>query len=194
MSALTPIQAVRSLVAYGLRTELIEKDDAVFTANMLFDVLGIEPDSEFTPFGGKDLPLEDILAALLDDAVARGHIEDGIASRDLFDTKLMGCLTPRPSEVVRTFKALYQESPKQATDYFYKVSRDSDYIRTYRIKKDRKWVTKTRYGELDITINLSKPEQLRSRRSRMHIRAACSARKMSATPAVSTTPHARRSA
>ena len=170
MSALTPIQAVRSLVAYGLRTELIEKDDAVFTANMLFDVLGIEPDAEFTPFGGEDLPLEDILAALLDDAVARGHIEDGIASRDLFDTKLMGCLTPRPSEVVRTFKALYQESPKQATDYFYKVSRDSDYIRTYRIKKDRKWVTK------------------------MHIRAACSARKMSATPAVSTTPHARRSA
>jgi UDPglucose--hexose-1-phosphate uridylyltransferase len=60
---------------------------------------------------------------------------------------------------VRTFKALYQESPKQATDYFYKVSRDSDYIRTYRIKKDRKWVTKTRYGELDITINLSKPEK-----------------------------------
>ena len=88
MSALTPIQAVRSLVAYGLRTELIEKDDAVFTANMLFDVLGIEPDAEFTPFGGEDLPLEDILAALLDDAVARGHIEDGIASRDLFDTKL----------------------------------------------------------------------------------------------------------
>ena len=159
MSALTPIQAVRSLVAYGLRTELIEKDDAVFTANMLFDVLGIEPDAEFTPFGGEDLPLEDILAALLDDAVARGHIEDGIASRVLFDTKLMGCLTPRPSEVVRTFKALYQESPKQATDYFYKVSRDSDYIRTYRIKKDRKWVTKTRYGELDITINLSKPEK-----------------------------------
>ena len=159
MSALTPIQAVRSLVAYGLRTELIEKDDAVFTANMLFDVLGIEPDSEFTPFGGEDLPLEDILAAMLDNAVARGHIEDGIASRDLFDTKLMGCLTPRPSEVVRTFKALYQESPKQATDYFYKVSRDSDYIRTYRIKKDRKWVTKTRYGELDITINLSKPEK-----------------------------------
>ena len=75
---------------------------------------------------------------------------------------------------MRTFKALYQESPKQATDYFYKVSRDSDYIRTYRIKKDRKWVTKTRYGELDITINLSKPE--------------------TATPAVSTTPHARRSA
>ena len=142
MSALTPIQAVRSLVAYGLRTELIEKDDAVFTANMLFDVLGIEPDSEFTPFGGEDLPLEDILAALLDDAVARGHIEDGIASRDLFDTKLMGCLTPRPSEVVRTFKALYQESPKQATDYFYKVSRDSDYIRTYRIKKDAAALTK----------------------------------------------------
>ena len=82
-------------------------------------------------------------------------IEDGIASRDLFDTRLMGCLTPRPSDVIRTFHEKYEKSPKEATDYFYKLACDSDYIRTYRIRKDRKWVTKTRYGELDITINLS---------------------------------------
>ena len=103
--------------------------------------------------------LEDILKYLLDDAVARGVTEDGTASRDLFDTRLMGCLTPRPSEVIRQFNELYKDSPQKATDYFYALSRDSDYIRTYRVKKDLKWITKTKYGDLDITVNLSKPEK-----------------------------------
>ncbi len=103
--------------------------------------------------------LEEILHFLISDAVARGVIEDGIASADLFDTRLMGCLTPRPSEVIRVFKEKYEKSPEEATNYFYKLSRDSDYIRTYRVAKDRRWVTKTKYGDLDITINLSKPEK-----------------------------------
>ena len=152
---------VAALTAYALAKNLIDKEDAVFCANALFDVMKAEPESSFDAFSIKpeDQPLEPILKFLLDDAAARGVIEDGIASRDLFDTRLMGCVTPRPSEVIRTFRALYGESPKKATDYFYQLSRDSDYIRTYRVAKDRKWVTKTKYGNLDITINLSKPEK-----------------------------------
>ena len=91
--------------------------------------------------------------------MARGVIDNGIASRDLLDTRLMGVLTPRPSHVVRGFKRRYEESPEKATDYLYRLALDSDYIRTYRIARDRKWVTPTRYGDLDITINLSKPEK-----------------------------------
>ena len=151
--------AVRALVAYGIRTELIVPEEAVYAANSVLDVLGIEPESEFTPWGGSEMELEDILKVLLDDAVARGRIEDGIASRDLFDTRIMGCLTPRPGEFLRHFRSLYEKDKVEATDYFYKLSCDSDYIRRYRIRRDRKWVAPTRYGDLDITINLSKPEK-----------------------------------
>ncbi len=159
----TTEQAVLALTAYGLDRGLIEAEDRFYAANLLMDKMQLQPTSGF---GQGELPkaeelpeLSEILAFLLDDAVSRGVIEDGIASRDLFDTSLMGCLTPRPSEFIHTFRAKYRESPKQATDYFYKLACDSDYIRTYRIRRDRKWVTKTRYGELDITINLSKPEK-----------------------------------
>lgn len=100
-----------------------------------------------------------ILQVLLDDAAARGIIDSGVASRDLFDTRIMGCITPRPSEVVRVMAARYSRSPRLATDYFYRLSQDVDYIRRYRIVKDRKWIAPTRYGDLDITINLSKPEK-----------------------------------
>lgn len=155
--------AVEALVAYGIANDLIAQEDRYYTENLLMDAMKFEPSAEF---GQGSLPkeeelpaLEDILGYLLDDATKRSVIEDGIASRDLFDTRLMGCLTPRPSDVIRTFHEKYEKSPKEATDYFYKLACDSDYIRTYRIRKDRKWVTKTRYGELDITINLSKPEK-----------------------------------
>ena len=155
--------AVEALVAYGIAKDLIAQEDRYYTENLLMDAMKLEPSAEF---GQGSLPkeeelpaLEDILGYLLDDATKRSVIEDGIASRDLFDTRLMGCLTPRPSDVIRTFHEKYEKSPKEATDYFYKLACDSDYIRTYRIRKDRKWVTKTRYGELDITINLSKPEK-----------------------------------
>ncbi len=154
---------IRALVAYGLNTQLIEKDDAVYAANLLLDAAKAQVSSDFTVrdlTGEEEIPaLEEILHFLISDAVARGVIEDGIASADLFDTRLMGCLTPRPSEVIRVFKEKYEKSPEEATNYFYKLSRDSDYIRTYRVAKDRRWVTKTKYGDLDITINLSKPEK-----------------------------------
>ena len=104
-------------------------------------------------------PLEDILKDILDWAVENGRIEEGTTSRDLFDTELMGRLTPRPSQVIREFQARYEESPETATDWYYKFSQDTDYIRRYRIAKDVKWVAPTPYGDLDITINLSKPEK-----------------------------------
>ena len=103
--------------------------------------------------------LASILKVLLDDAAARGIIDSGVASRDLFDTRIMGCITPRPSEVVRVMASRYSKSPRLATDYFYRLCQDVDYIRRYRIVKDRKWIAPTRYGDLDITINLSKPEK-----------------------------------
>ena len=155
-------EGVRSLCAYGIRTHLIAPDDAMWAANTLFAILRWEPDSNFSVSDIEEeraYDLEVILKYLLDDAVNRGVIEDGTASRDLFDTRLMGVLTPKPSEVIRTYHELYDESPKKATDYFYRLSCDSDYIRTYRVKKDKKWVTHTKYGDLDITINLSKPEK-----------------------------------
>ena len=155
------------LVAYALRRGLIAEDDITFAVNQLFDALHYEPDGLFVPVeevrravrASERPDLEKILAGLLDDAVARGVIDGGIASRDLLDTRLMGVLTPRPSHVVRGFWRRYEESPEKATDYLYRIARDSDYIRTYRIARDRKWVTPTRYGNLDITINLSKPEK-----------------------------------
>ncbi|MDO4619071.1 MAG: UDP-glucose--hexose-1-phosphate uridylyltransferase [Lachnospiraceae bacterium] len=156
---MTAEQAVKALISYGIRTGLIEKADSHWAANSIYHLIGIEPESDFDPAGGEEAELEDILAVLLDDAAARGRIDSGIASRDLFDTEIMGCLTPRPSEVQRTFNRLYEESPEKATDYFYKLSGDSDYIRRYRIRKDIKWTAKTAYGDLDITINLSKPEK-----------------------------------
>ena len=100
-----------------------------------------------------------MLKDLLDEAVRRGIIEDSIGYRDLFDTKLMNCLVPRPAQIQSEFWEKYETSPETATDYYYKLSQDSDYIRRYRIKRDRKWTVDTKYGTLDITINLSKPEK-----------------------------------
>ena len=157
---ITVTEAVKALIAYGIRTDLIKESDAFYAANAVFDILGVEPEGSFMPEDGPVMKLEDILAILLDDAVARGRIEDGIASRDLFDTRIMGALTPRPSVVIRRFNKLYKnQGPRAATDYFYALSRNADYIRTYRVKKDLKWVAPTKYGDLDITINLSKPEK-----------------------------------
>ena len=160
-------RGVAQLVAYALDRGLIGRDDVTYAANLMLDALSYEPEGSYVPRGavgevvtsGELPPLEEILVGLLDDAVARGVCDPGIASRDLLDTRLMGCVTPRPSEVTRAFRERYEESPKSATDYFYQLALDSDYIRSYRIARDRKWVTSTRYGDLDITINLSKPEK-----------------------------------
>lgn len=151
--------SIRKLVCYGLETGLISAEDRIYAANSLCAVLGIDdydPPEEIY----RNLELEPILKSLLDYAVEKGIIEDSIVYRDLFDTKLMNCLMPRPSEVIEKFRSIYRErSPEAATDYYYKLSRDSDYIRRYRIAKDMKWTAATEYGTLDITINLSKPEK-----------------------------------
>ncbi|MEE0896223.1 MAG: galactose-1-phosphate uridylyltransferase, partial [Acutalibacteraceae bacterium] len=151
-------KSVKKLVCYGLEKELFTERDRIFVTNRLLEILNI--DSFDCEENFDNVNLEETLKELLDFAVEQKLIENDITSRDLFDTKLMSALMPRPSEVTEKFYKLYNEkSPKDATDYFYKLSCDSDYIRRYRIEKDVKWVSPTEYGDLDITINLSKPEK-----------------------------------
>lgn len=157
-------QALVALVDYACDHSLIAKTDRTYAANLMIDCLGLEPSGSFCPREralavGAVPPLEQILAVMLDDAATRGVIDGGIASRDLLDTRLMGCITPRPSDVIEGFWKRYERGPKEATDYFYRLALDSDYIRSYRIARDRTWKTRTVYGDLDITINLSKPEK-----------------------------------
>lgn len=152
-------KAIKGLVQYGLNTGLITEVDAIYARNQILDVMGMdeyqEPEGE-----GFEGGLEEILKVLMDHAHETGVLkDDSVVYRDLFDTKLMNCLMPRPSEVEREFWELYKVSPEKATDWYYKLSQDSDYIRRYRIVKDMKWTTDTRYGTLDITVNLSKPEK-----------------------------------
>ncbi|MGN0494370.1 MAG: galactose-1-phosphate uridylyltransferase, partial [Acutalibacteraceae bacterium] len=148
-------KSIKKLVCYGLEKGLFTERDRIYVTNRILEILGLDEfdcDENFT-----NVNLEETLKELLDFAVQKGIIEDSIVYRDLFDTKLMGAMMPRPSEITKKFDELYKDSPKAATDYFYKLSCDSDYIRRYRVEKDIKWVTSTEYGDLDITINLSKP-------------------------------------
>ena len=148
---------IAALIKYGLDCGLICEEDEIFARNSILSVLNM---TEYTePENIPETDLEEILRNLLDYAVSEGLCEDSTAYRDLFDTKLMACLCPRPSEVTAKFAADYKVSPQTATDNYYKFSRDTDYIRRYRIARDIKWKTPTAYGELDITINLSKPEK-----------------------------------
>ncbi len=151
-------EAIARLVQYGIDTGLTPACEKFYTTNLLLDRM---KEDEYTDPGklSGDMPLEEILKMLLDEAVARGIIRDDIVSRDLFDTKLMNCLVPRPAQVQREFWENYQKSPRAATEYFYKFSQDTDYIRRYRLKKDRKWKVDSDFGQIDITINLSKPEK-----------------------------------
>lgn len=152
-------QAVKKLVSYALQRKLIRKEDAIFCTNSLLAILGLDEYADPRETYD-DVDLESTLEELLDEAVQRGLIKDDTTvERDLFDTKLMSVFVDRPSNVVREFKAKERLSAKKATDWFYRFSQDSDYIRAYRVKKDRKWKTSTPYGDLDITINLSKPEK-----------------------------------
>ena len=150
-------QAIKDLVGYAHRTGLIEECERVWAENTLLHAMGLEAWEE--PQAARERPLEDILRELLDDAAARGLIHDDVTSRDLFDTELMGRLTPRPGQVIRTFCDRYEKDPRAATDWFYDLCQNADYIRRYRIARDVKWKVATGYGELDITINLSKPEK-----------------------------------
>lgn len=149
---------IEKLVRYGLSKGLIE-DEAFYSRNLLLDMMKESEFDENDREGEEDPSLVDILGYLCDEAVKRGLIEDSITFRDLFDTKLMNAITPRPHEVNRAFKEKYKTSPEEATDYFYKLCRDINYIRTDRIARDMRWTTDTPYGTLDITINLSKPEK-----------------------------------
>ncbi|MCI8863671.1 MAG: UDP-glucose--hexose-1-phosphate uridylyltransferase [Lachnospiraceae bacterium] len=150
---------IKKLVQYGVETGLCDETDRIYVTNRILEALHMdeyeEPGQDF-----QDVDLEETLRELLDYACGQGITQDSIGYRDLFDTKLMDCLMPRPSEVSARFWGIYEkEGARAATDYFYKLSQDSDYIRRYRVCKDQKWIAKTPYGELDITINLSKPEK-----------------------------------
>lgn len=151
---------IRQLVEYALYNELIKEEDRVFTTNTLLELFKLDELDDKDETSDETFSLEETLKEMLDYAVAQGIMkEDSILYRDLFDTNIMSKLMPRPSEVIHTFWERYKESPEAATNYYYKLSQDSDYIRRYRIEKDVKWVTDTEYGKLDITINLSKPEK-----------------------------------
>ena len=151
-------EAIRQLVEYGLAKELIHPADAIYARNQILLVMGLDEyeDAEGVP----SRKLHEILEVLTEDAVRRGVCEDNGTARELFDTRLMGCLTPRPSEVQWMFADRYDRlGAEAATDWYYQFSQDTNYIRRDRIAKDVKWVTSTAYGDLDITINLSKPEK-----------------------------------
>ena len=152
-------ESIKKLVQYGIDTGLTPECERIYTTNLLLDCMN-EDEYTDSDVDLSNIELEVVLKDLLDEAVKRGIIEDSITYRDLFDTKLMNCLCPRPSQVIDKFNTIYKnEGPEAATNYFYNMSRASDYIRTYRVKKDLKWTTETDYGTLDITINLSKPEK-----------------------------------
>ena len=147
---------ITALINYGLNKGLFDPCDKAFMINGILEALKLD---SYEPAETITMSLEEILQGLLEDAVARGVCADDITSRDLFDTKLMGVLTPPPREVRSKFAALYEKSPEEATEWYYRFSQDTDYIRRYRVQKDMRWKTATEYGNLDITINLSKPEK-----------------------------------
>ena len=151
---------IKKLVEYGLITELIGEEDKIYTTNRLLELFQLEELEEGWDVSMTVEELPTVLGEMMDYAYEQGIMtENSIVYRDLFDTKIMSQLVPRPSEVIRTFQEKFERDPKEATDYFYKLSQDTDYIRRYRIKKDQKWIASTKYGDLDITINLSKPEK-----------------------------------
>ena len=151
--------AVSKLAAYALQTGLIEECDYTWAVNTILDVLKLDSYTDPKQEWG-EIELAPVLEELLDDAHARGVLtENSVVYRDLFDTELMGRLTPRPALVTNLFQKLCEKSAKKATDWYYKFSQDTNYIRRDRIAKDMQWKAPTEYGELDITINLSKPEK-----------------------------------
>ena len=154
---------IKKLVEYGIETGLTPECERIYTTNLLLEMFHEDSyedvEVEKIPVDDNGEGLEQVLSELLAEAVKRGIIEDSIGYRDLFDTKLMNCLLPRPAQVQKEFWEHYGHSPEEATAYYYKFSRDSDYIRRYRGKKDMKWKVESPYGEIDITINLSKPEK-----------------------------------
>ncbi len=148
---------IKSLIQYAVNEGLLSKEDKIWATNRVLEILQLNSIDEDAV--AEDITLEEILKGILDYACENGLCENSVVYRDLLDAKIMGVLLPRPSEVIKTFKEKYADSPEEATDYYYHLSRKSDYIREYRVKNDMKWVTSTDYGDIDITINLSKPEK-----------------------------------
>ncbi len=149
---------IRNLIDYSINNHLIDKTDELVIRNQLMDALHVY-DWQDEPASGADAPIDDLLLPLIDYACANGVIEDTTANRDLFDTKLMGIVTPLPREIIRDFRTAYEHSPEAATDWYYDVSQKTNYVRAGRIAKDMKWKSDSAYGVLDITINRSKPEK-----------------------------------
>ena len=156
---------ISTLVNYGIAAGLLDEADRIYTINRLLELFGLddyeEPQNPVVITNAADFDLEGLLKQMLDYAAEKGILpDDSIVYRDLFDTKVMSLLLPRPSEVISKFQKLYEEQgAKAATDWYYTFSQNTDYIRRYRIARDRKWKADTEYGEMDITINLSKPEK-----------------------------------
>lgn len=149
---------INRLINFGLQQGLISEEDKIYTSNLLIGLLKLS-EFEIEEINETLETATPILENILDYAVAGNMIEDTVTERDLLDTNIMNCLMPRPSEVVNKFNNLYSKSPEDATDYFYKLSISSNYIRKDRIDKNIIWKASTEYGDLDITINLSKPEK-----------------------------------
>ncbi len=149
---------ITELVEYSVKWNLIEEEDRAYATSRLLETLAL---SEYSyEATGEKRELSEILSDILDFAFEKGLFESNtVVYRDLFDTKIMGCLMARPSDVNRKFYRLYENSPREATDYFYRLACDSNYIRRDRIKRDMKWSVPSEYGEIDITVNLSKPEK-----------------------------------
>ena len=152
-----PDTYIKGLIDYAVSRGLADEADRVYCVNALLALLKTDSFDDTVPAAG--LPLHELLDKLCDYAAEKGLIEDSVTYRDLFDTALMGALTPRPSEVQKKFAALYAESPQKATDYFYAFSNDTNYIRRDRIAKIIKWEPESDYGRIEITVNLSKPEK-----------------------------------
>ena len=149
---------INALVSYGIRTSLLPEYEKNYAINLLLDIFKEDSFETGDTVIGENL--EDILEVLIDEGEKRGMLDkESVTERDNFDTRLMNTLMPRPYQVAQNFKSLYEKSPEEATDYFYKLSMDSNYIRRYRIEKDIRWSVESRYGEIDLSINLSKPEK-----------------------------------
>ena len=152
-------KTIDKLVSYGLLTGLIEECDVIYVRNKILTRLGVDSYEQTNEICSSISELSEILNNITDFAVEKGLIEDSLIYRDIFDTEIMDILTPYPSIVINTFKGKYETSPEEATDYFYGLSCDTNYIRRDRIKKDIKWNIDSEYGEIEITINCSKPEK-----------------------------------
>ncbi len=148
---------IDSLVSYAMNNGLAQPGDHYYVVNRLLDILHLDNYEPSTEPLTEDL--EEILKGILDYACEVGLCEDDITSRDIFDTRIMGAVTPWPSQIAKTFWEKYEASPVEATDWYYKLSGDTDYIRRYRVAKDMRWVYDSEYGPIDISINLSKPEK-----------------------------------